>query len=185
MASADVEGAFGAARWEAEGSRRTTAERKRNDEAHQVIQWKTVLHHLCWADVLYAMAGMMDHLTRILRDMTNSVEQLGMRWKEKCLSIAAWPYTECKAGDVVEIFSDKGRRWVWRVVEGMEALGSWLDSRGCSVALFFAKKALLCDPKVPVKRRMHAFYSTCEAAVLHGACEWAYTQSMFQALRIW
>ena len=82
------------------------------------------------------------------------------------------------------------------MVEGMEALGSWLDSRGCSEAslwhriskgnsLFFAKKAMLCDPKVPVKRRIRAFYSTCVAAVLHGAGEWAYTQSMFQALRIW
>ena len=29
------------------------------------------------------------------------------------------------------------------------------------------------------------FYSTCAAAVLHGAGEWACTQSMFQALRIW
>ena len=52
-------------------------------------------------------------------------------------------------------------------------------------SLFHAKKSLLCDPKVPVKRRIHAFYSTCVAAALHGAGEWAYTQSMFQALRVW
>ena len=101
----------------------------------------------------------MDHLTRILRDMTNSIEQLGMQWKEKSLTIVA------------------GLR---RLVEGMEARGSWLDSRGWSEAsflhriskgnsLFFAKKALLCDPKVPVKRRIHAFHSTCVAAVLHGS----------------
>ena len=51
--------------------------------------------------------------------------------------------------------------------------------------LFFAKIALLCDPKVPVKWRIHAFYSTCVAAVLNGAGKWAYTRSMFQALRIW
>ena len=78
----------------------------------------------------------------------------------------------------------------------MEVVGSWLDSRGCSEASrwhrisegnfwFFAKKALLCDPKVLVERRNHAFYSTCAALVVHGACDWAYAQSMFQALRIW
>ena len=37
----------------------------------------------------------------------------------------------------------------------------------------------------PVKRRIDAFYSSCVPAALHGAGEWAYTQSMFQALRIW
>ena len=48
----------------------------------------------------------------------------------------------------------------------MEALGTWLDSRGCSEAslwhriskansMFYAK----CDPKLPVKRRIDAFYS--------------------------
>ena len=51
--------------------------------------------------------------------------------------------------------------------------------------LFYAKKALFCDPKLPVKKRIKAFYSTCVPAALHGAGEWAYTQSMFQALRIW
>ena len=78
-------------------------------------------------------------------------------------------------------------------MNGLEALGSWLGVRGCSKAsfwrgiakkkansLFYAKKSLLCDPKVPVKRRIHAFYSTCVAAALHSAGEWAYTQSMFQ-----
>ena len=51
--------------------------------------------------------------------------------------------------------------------------------------MFYAKKALFCDPKLPVKRRIDAFYSTCVPAALHGAGEWAYTQPMFQALRIW
>ena len=51
--------------------------------------------------------------------------------------------------------------------------------------MFYAKKVLFCDPKLPVKRRIDAFYSTCVPAALHGAGEWAYTQSMFQALRIW
>ena len=140
-------------------SQRTAAERTRNDEAHQVIP---------------------NHLTHILRDM---IEQLGMQWKEKSITIVALPYTEYKAGDAVEIFSNKGRRWVLACGGGHG--GSWLmaGSRSCSEAslwhriskgnsLFFAKKALLCDPKVPVKRRIHAFYSTCVAAVLHGAGEW-------------
>ena len=52
-------------------------------------------------------------------------------------------------------------------------------------ALFFAKKALMCDPKIPVKKRIRAFYASCVSSVLHGAGERAYTQSMMQALRIW
>ena len=48
--------------------------------------------------------------------------------------------------------------------------------------MFFVKKALLCDTNLPAKRRTHAFHSTCAAAVLHGAGEWDYTQSMFQSL---
>ena len=54
-----------------------------------------------------------------------------------------------------------------------------------SNSMFYAKKALFCDPKLPVKKRIEPFYSTCVPAALHGAGEWAYTQSMFQALRIW
>ena len=81
-------------------------------------------------------------------------------------------------------------------MEGLEALGSWVDARSCSEAslwhrlakansMFYAKKSLFCDPKIPIKRRIHAFNSTCVAAALHGAREWAYNQSVFQALRIW
>ena len=66
----------------------------------------------------------MDHLTRIFGDMTNSIERLCTQWKEKSLTIVAGPYTEYKNGDVVEITSNNGRRWVWRAVEGMEARGS-------------------------------------------------------------
>ena len=40
-------------------------------------------------------------------------------------------------------------------------------------------------PNCQLKRRIDAFYSTCVPAALQGAGEWAYTQSMFQALRIW
>ena len=102
----------------------------------------------------------MNHLTRILVDVTNSIERVGLQWKEKSLTIVAGSHTETKPGNVVEIISNNGRSWVWRVVEGMEALGTWLDCR------------MLGN-------------STCAAAVLHGAGQWAYTQSMFQALRIW
>ena len=66
----------------------------------------------------------------------------------------------------------------------MEALGTWLDNRGCSEvsmwhrilkanSMFYAKKALFCDTNLPVKRRIDAFYSTCVPAALHGAGEWA------------
>ena len=174
---------------------RKTQKRRRGTSGTPVDDGK-VLHHICWADDLYAMAGTTEHLTRILKDMTNAIEKLGLRWKKKSLNIVAGPYSELKPGDTVQITSDMGQCWTWLVVAGMEALGTWLDSRGCSEAsmwhrvskgnsLFYAKKSLMCDPKVPVKKRIQAFYSTCAAAVLHGSGEWAYTQSMFQALRLW
>ena len=146
-----------------------------------------VLHHLCWADDLYAMACTMNHLTRILEDMTNAIERLGMRWKETSLTIVAGPFTEYKPGDVVEIISNSGIRWIWRMVEGMEALGnvarqSWLFREASmwhriskANAMFYAKKALFCDQNLPVKRCIDAFYSTCVPVALHGAGEWAYT----------
>ena len=104
------------------------------------------------------MAGTMNHLTRILEDMANANERLGIRLKEKSLTIVAGPSTEYKPGDVVEIVSNSGRRWVWR------ALGTWLDNRGCSEAsmwhriskansMFYAKRALFCDPKLPCQSR--------------------------------
>ena len=34
-------------------------------------------------------------LIRILEDMTNAIERLGMRWKEKSLVVVAGPYTDC------------------------------------------------------------------------------------------
>ena len=114
----------------------------------------------------------MNHLTRILEDLTDAVERFCMRWKEKSLTIVAGPLTEYKPGDNVEIKSNSGTRWILHVVEGMEALGTWLDNRCCSEAgmwhwiskaksMFYAKKAVFCDPKLPVKRRIDAFYSTC------------------------
>ena len=95
-----------------------------------------------------------------------------MRWKEKSLTIVAGPFTEHKPGDVAE---DSGKRWIWRVVEGMEALGteaSMWHRISKANSMFYAKKALFCDPKLPVKRRIDAFYSTCVPAALHGAGKW-------------
>ena len=96
-----------AARWEFEGIgfRLATVYRRahkkhRGSSGAATETGGRVLHHLCWAD-LYAMAGTMDHLTRVLGDMTNSIEQLGMQWKEKSLTIVVWPCnTEYRAGDV-------------------------------------------------------------------------------------
>ena len=74
-------------------------------------------------------------LTRILEDMTNPIGRLGMTWKEKSLTIVVGPFTEHQSGDVVEIISNSGTRWIWRVVEGMEALGTCPANRGCSEAI--------------------------------------------------
>ena len=63
-----------------------------------------------------------------------AIERLGMRWKEKSITIVSGPFTEYKPGDVVETINKSGVRGIWRVVEGMEALGTWLDKRGCSEA---------------------------------------------------
>ena len=62
----------------------------------------------------------------------------------------------------------------------MEALGTWLDEKSRSEAsvftgsprvmlCIFATKALLCDPKIPVKKRIRGFYASCGSSVLHGA----------------
>ena len=92
-----------------------------------------VLHHLCWANDLYAMAGSIEHLIRILTDMTNAVKGLDMKCKEKGFQkIVAGPNTNYKPGQSVEIVSKSGRKNIWHVTKGMEALGTWLDSRGCS-----------------------------------------------------
>ena len=84
---------------QAAGKRREWAsclpeKRRRGSSGDAVKDEGQVLHHSCWADDLYAMAGTMNHLTRILEDMTNAIERLGMRWKEKSLAIVAGPFTE-------------------------------------------------------------------------------------------
>ena len=107
-----------------------------------------------------------------------------MKWKEKSLAIVAGPYTWL--GTLLLLQATKGQRWAWRVADGLEALGSWLDVGGRSESsfwhriakassLFYAKNPLLCDLKIPVKRRIHPFYSTCVAAAPHGAGEWVDT----------
>ena len=66
-----------AACWESEGigfrlatDYRKAQKRRRGSSGEAVKNEGRVLHHLCWADDLYAMAGKMNHLTRILEDTT-------------------------------------------------------------------------------------------------------------------
>ena len=190
-----------AGRWETEGvgfmlarDYRKAQKRRRGSSGDAVNDEGQVLHHLCWADDLYAMAGTMNHLTRILEDMTNAIERLGMRWKEKSITIVAGPFTECKPGDVhhqqqwhtLDLARGGGHGGTGNVA-GQSCLfrrASMWQRISKANYMFYAKKALFCDPKLPVKRRIDAFHSTCVPAALHGAGEWAYTQSMFQALRI-
>ena len=90
--------------------------KRRGSSGEDVKDEGRVLHHLSWVDDLYAMAGTMNQLTRILEDKTNAIQRMGMRWKEKSLTIVAGPFTEYKPGDTVEIISNGGVRWIWRVV---------------------------------------------------------------------
>ena len=75
------------------------------------------------------------------------------------------------------ITSNSGKSWVWQV----EALGTWLDNRehvaqNLQNQLHVLREEGFVDPKLPVKRRIDAFYSTCAPAALHGAGERTYTQ---------
>ena len=126
-----------AARWEAEGIGFKLATEYRRKKCRRTFSGENmkgadgpVLHYLCWADDLYAMAGSIEHLIRILSDMTNAVEGLDMMWKEKSLKIVAGPYTNYKSGQKIEMLSKNGIKYFWQVVDGMEALGTWLDNRG-------------------------------------------------------
>ena len=136
----------------------------------------------------------MERLSRTLKDMTDSIDRLGMQWKEKSLAMVAGPYTSYKAGEEIEITSSNGKKWKCRVVDGMEALGTCFDARGCSEAgpwhriakansLFHANQRLLCDPKIPVKRRIHAFLVNVRGSSAAWCRRTGYTQSVFQALR--
>ena len=110
-----------AGRWESEGigfmlaKDCRKAKKRRGTSGEAVKDEDRVLHHLCWADDLHAMAGTMNHLTRILEDKTNAIERLGMRWKEKSLTIVAGPFTEYKPGDATVVHAGSGEWWkAWR-----------------------------------------------------------------------
>ena len=195
-----------AARWESEGIGFRLAtdyckaqKRCRGSPGEAVKDEDRVLHHLCCADDdVYAMAGTTHHLTRILEDMTNAIERLGMRWKGQSLTIVVGPFTEYKAGDVVEIISNSGKRWVWRVVRGHGGTGYVAGQsrllRGQLVAQNLQRQLHVLREEGFVLRSqtagqeaygIDAFHSTCAPAALHGAGELDYTQSMLQALRTW
>ena len=89
-----------AARWESEniGFKLATDYRRLRKKSRRSLTGEdmngtedAVLHHLWWEDDVYAMAGSIEHLIRILTDMTNAVEDLDMKWKEKSLKIVAGP----------------------------------------------------------------------------------------------
>ena len=71
---------------------RKAQKRRRGSSGDAVKDEGQMLHHLCWADDLYAMAGTMNHLTRNSGDVTNAIERLRMRWKEKSPTIVAGPF---------------------------------------------------------------------------------------------
>ena len=152
-----------------------------------------VLHHLCSADDPYAMAGTVAHLTCILKDMRYYTERLGMLCKEKRLAIVAGPYTDYKAGDTVEITGDDGcgawwmvwMRWArgW-VYVAAQRLASW--HRIGKSQFSVPRKEILAVRSQGSGQEAQ----TCLLLHVCGCCtaragEWAHTQSMFQALRIW
>ena len=59
---------------------------------------------------MYAMAGSIEHLIRIVTDMTNAFEDLEMKWKEKSLKVVAGPYAKYKPGQTVEVVSKSGKQ---------------------------------------------------------------------------
>ena len=54
------------------------AQKRRRGSSGDAVKDEGQVHHQCRADDLYAMAVTMNHLTRILEDMTNAIERLGM-----------------------------------------------------------------------------------------------------------
>ena len=68
----------------------------------------------------------------------------------------------------------------WR---GMEALGTWLDShaRRPACGTDFAKPTPCFTRRTPCSATPNCRSRVCAVAVLHGAGEWAYTQTMFLA----
>ena len=99
---------------------RKAPKRRRGSSGEAVNNEGRVLHHLCWADDLYARAVTLNHLTRILEDKTNAIEGL-VRWKEKPHH-CCWPIHRIQTW-AVEIVSS-GRAWRhWHVVGQSWLLG--------------------------------------------------------------
>ena len=74
-----------AGRWETEGmgsmfarDHRKAQKRRRGSSGDVVKDEGQVFHYMFWADDLYPMAGTLNHVTRILDNMTNAIERLGM-----------------------------------------------------------------------------------------------------------
>ena len=126
--------------------------------------WTTLLNVWAWDGKIKVLPLLLGHsrstnLEMLLRSSaTVAYVGFGEWWK-------AWRHWE--------------RGWTIVVVQSMWHRISKANS------MFYAKKALFCDRKLPVKRHVDVFYSTCVPAALHGDGEWAYIQSMFQVLRIW
>ena len=148
----------------------------------------------------------MNHLTRILEDMTNAIERLGMRWKEKSLTIVAGPFTEYKPGDVVEIVSNSGRRLGLACGGGHGGTGhvvgqSWLLGGQHVAQIQSPGKPTPCLAHEVCSMLLFTYPSFCLSAwriekcllrfdVLHSSASWmlmngpSLSQS-FQGLRIW
>ena len=85
------------------------------------------VHLSCWADDLYTWPGTMNHLARILEDMTNAIERLGMRWKEKTIGDVQKPV--CGTGSRVPAALHGAGEWANAVyVRGSAHLGSFVVS---------------------------------------------------------
>ena len=89
-----------------------------------------------------------------------------------------WPLYRYEPGDVVEIVSSSGKRRVWRVVGGWR---HW--ARGWTIVAArrqtCATESLKPTPCF-MRRRPCSAIPNCRSR-----SEWAHTQSIFQALRIW
>ena len=155
-----------AGRWDSEGigfmlvkDYRKAQKRRRGSSSDAVKDEGRVLHHMCWAHDLYAMASTMNHLIRILEDMTNAIERFGHDGKRKVLPLLL----DHSRSTNLEMLLRSSAAVVDAESGGQSRLlgGQYLvQNLQSQLHVFYAKKALLCDPKLPVKRRIDAFYST-------------------------
>ena len=129
-----------AARWEAEGIGFKLATAYRRKKCRRPFSGEDmkgadgpVLHHLCWADDLYAMAGSIEHLIRILIGHDQCSVGVGHEVEGEKLEDC------CRTLHKLQVRTERTRlsakmveKYIWHVVDGMEALGTWLDNRGGS-----------------------------------------------------